>query len=40
MEKEYYCKICDAKITEWQHENNDDICVQCQEEMDEDLQDM
>ena len=36
MEENYYCKICDCEITKWQHENNDDICTFCQEELDED----
>ena len=36
MEEKYYCKICDCEITKWQHENNDDICIFCQEEIDED----
>ena len=36
MEENYYCKICDSKITKWQHENNDDICTFYQEELDED----
>lgn len=36
MEDNYYCKICDCEITKWQHENNDDICTFCQEELDED----
>lgn len=36
MEEKYYCKICDTEITKWQHENNNDICTQCQEEIDED----
>lgn len=37
MEEEevYYCKICDEPITKWQHENNDDICIFCQDELDD-----
>ena len=39
-EKEYYCKICDASITKWQHDYNDDICIFCQDELDnEDVED-
>lgn len=36
--EEYFCKMCDTSITKWQHEYNDDICILCQEQLDEEIE--
>lgn len=36
--EEYFCKMCNTPITKWQHEYNDDICIFCQEQLDEEIE--